>query len=192
MKNNINTKLTDNKFLSEEYKEELEKNTKEKYLKKPRALFWQQDDGDTPKETILKPVLLSLLKENLGDKLLTDNNIYIADNEYYLPPEKNAEEIIFLSKVYDRHFFDDTFDCDDFALMMKAHFVEAGYKQNKHRPPFCFGIAWGHLLSTSPREVHAINWMFVKEHDEIIFVEPQTGERYSPGETDDNISLILV
>jgi len=191
MKNNINTKLSDNKFLSEEYKEDLKENTKEKYSLENRALFWDMED-DEPKENILKPILRSLLMEKLGDKLLPDVDIQIADNNYFRPPEKNAEEIIFLSNVYDRHFIPDTFDCDDYALMMKAHFIEARYKEFKQRPPFCFGIAWGKLGKNPDNGTHAINWMFVKEHDEIIFVEPQTAERYVPRDNERDISYIYV
>jgi len=187
MKNNINTKLSDNKFLSEEDKQDLE----EEYTINQRALFWKEKDEE-PEEHILKPVLESLLIDKLGDKLTTDYKIYISDHKYFRPPEKNSEEIIFLSRVYDRRFFDDKFDCDDFALMMKAHFVEAAYKDNGRRDAICFGIAWGLLSEDDPDEVHALNWMFVKEHDEIIFVEPQTGDRFEPRDNDRDIYFILV
>lgn len=156
----------------------------------PKHRWWEEKENDPEKKFWDKDKLRMQLENSLQNKLRPNITFHLSDNNYFLPPLKNAEEIISKTKVYNHEYVQDLYDCDDFAYILKAHFIEAGYKNFERRAPYCFGIAWGQL-GTKPGIVHAINWMFINEDDEIHFIEPQTGEIYPPRDSDHDISFIL-
>lgn len=122
----------------------------------------------------------------LGNKLDKKFQIYIADGTYYLPPLKDAKEIIKNSAVDRKTWVKDRFDCDDFAHVLKAHFAEASYKDGNRRAAHCFGVVWGMLPNA-----HAINWM-INEDGVLRFIEPQNDKVYLPKKTDKDIWFMLV
>jgi hypothetical protein len=67
-----------------------------------------------------------------------------------------------------------SFDCDDFSLLLKARFAYAAYRdpQKYQNRPYCFGIVWGLLPFPFP---HSMNWL-VTDKMEFYFVEPQRQE----------------
>ena len=96
-------------------------------------------------------------------------HIHMADTEYCLPPENLAKKIIKRSKVDQRAWDKDgAFDCDDFALVLKADFAHEAYRRGG-RGAYCFGIVWGMLPYPRP---HALNWM-INSDGVFRFVEPQ-------------------
>ncbi len=129
--------------------------------------------------------LEELIKEQLDGKLHASFKLYLADGEYYCPSVEDAEEIIRNSAVDRNTWVEERFDCDDFALVLKAHFAEAAYKDGRRRKAHCFGIVWGMLPGG-----HAINWM-VNADLKLRFVEPQTDEVFFPRPTDRDIWFML-
>jgi len=122
----------------------------------------------------------------LRGKLDSAFQLYLADDEYYLPPMDDVKEIIRNTRLDQREWVAERFDCDDFALVLKAHFCEAAYADGKRRAAHCFGIVWGMLP-----DAHAINW-FLCDDGAIYFVEPQTGRIFEPRKKDKDIWFMLV
>lgn len=127
-----------------------------------------------------------IITHQLGAKLAKNFGLYMGDDDYFCTPLKDAEEIIANSAV-DRHkWVAERFDCDDFALVLKAHFAEASYANGKRRKAHCFGIVWGNLPTP-----HAINWM-INDDKVLRFVEPQKEIVFAPRQADENIFFMLV
>jgi hypothetical protein len=112
-------------------------------------------------------------------------NLYLGDEKYYCTPLKDAREIIKASAVDRMNWVEERFDCDDFALVLKAHFAEAAYKDGKRRAAHCFGIVWGSLPTP-----HAINWMLNADR-RLRFVEPQNNRIFLPRRNDKDIYFML-
>lgn len=129
--------------------------------------------------------LRELVAKQLGAKLAKSFGFYLADAQYYCTPIADARRIIRASRVDRNTWIEETFDCDDFAHVLKAHFAEAAYKTGERRKPHCFGIVWGSL----PRP-HAINWM-VNSDKKLRFVEPQNDKIFFPRRTDKGIYFML-
>lgn len=121
----------------------------------------------------------------LGSRLAEDFRLFLGDNSYYLPPVADAQVIITNSGLARAEYMPETFDCDDFAIVLKSHFCEAAYKHFERRPPHCFGLIWGELP-----HVHAINWM-INDDYRIRFVEPQTGEIFDVRPEHRNITFMM-
>ena len=118
--------------------------------------------------------LRQVINNELSGRLAKSFSLYLADDQYYLPSYEDASEIIKNSALDRKKWTVNKFDCDDFALVLKAHFAEAAYKDGKRRPAHCFGIAWGMFP-----KAHALNWM-VTDDGRFLFVEPQTDEIFVP------------
>ena len=111
--------------------------------------------------------------------------LYLADGVYFATPLADAREIIEASAVDRKTWVKNRFDCDDFALVLSAHFAEAAYANGERRAAHCFGRVWGMLPGP-----HAINWMI--NDDKILrFIEPQTDEIFLPRETDRDIWFMV-
>ena len=104
----------------------------------------------------------------------------IADRKYYLP---TIEEI---NLLLDEGFIEyykyriETFDCDDFALILHAWIRQEQYKQ-KWNYPLAFGECWGEFETNI---YHAMNFAITNE-EKFILIEPQTDEvkRYESDDT---------
>lgn len=130
--------------------------------------------------TIAAQDLEDLIKSKLGDKLVKDWRLHAADSDYYLPPYVTAETIINESKMKElarpsgTKLRGQSFDCDDFSLLLKARFAYAAYRdpQKYQNRPYCLGIVWGLLPFPFP---HSMNWM-VTDEMKFYFIEPQRQE----------------
>ncbi|MEE4605761.1 MAG: lectin MOA-related protein [Desulfobacteraceae bacterium] len=130
--------------------------------------------------TISAKDLEDLIKLNLGDKLVKEWRLYAADSDYYLPSYAAAETIIRQSRMKElanpsgTKLRGQSFDCDDFSLLLKARFAYAAYRepQKYQNRPYCFGIVWGLLPFPFP---HSMNWLLTDEM-EFYFIEPQRQE----------------
>jgi hypothetical protein len=129
------------------------------------------------KTYISHEALEELIEHQLRGKLTKDRTIAIADKKYYCPPLNDAVSIIEVSGVDCKKWARDGFDCDDFAHVLKACFIEAAYAKGDRRLAHCFGIVW--MLTPDPDKSHALNWM-VNDDLKLRFVEPQTGHVIDP------------
>lgn len=156
-------------------------------MKKYKVKWWSRDATRPQRQTLYLPSgeIRQLVTRQLGSSLHKSFNLYLADGTYYCPPLDDAEEIITNSGVDRKQWVEERFDCDDFALVLKAHFAEAAYKDGRRRAAHCFGIVWGMLPGP-----HAINWM-VNSDETFRFVEPQTGQYFEPRTTDKDIYFML-
>ena len=126
-----------------------------------------------------------LVISSLAPHMAANFNLYLGDDKYFCTPLEDAREIIKASAVDRKKWVEERFDCDDFAIVLKAHFAEAGYKDGKRRAAHCFGIVWGSLPTP-----HAINWM-VNADRRLRFVEPQNNRIFLPRRTDKDIYFML-
>ncbi len=126
-----------------------------------------------------------MIAGSLGSRLAEDFRLFLGDNQYYLPPLEDAQEVIQNSGLSRATYMPESFDCDDFAMVLKAHFCEAAYKDFQRRPPHCFGLIWGELP-----HVHAVNWM-ITDDGRLRLIEPQTGEVFEPRHDTRNITFML-
>lgn len=137
------------------------------------------------------------LKTSIDQKLVAKKDphdfiLRMADTKYLLLPLSVVKNFLRKSNV-DRLDWDPSgaFDCDDFALVLKAQFSRKAYKA-RLRGALCFGIVWGMLPYPFP---HALNWM-INDDDELRFIEPQTDEIIDSSHSDwvkyQNIWLMLI
>jgi hypothetical protein len=126
-----------------------------------------------------------IIANTLGTRLSPEFRLFLGDNRYYLPPLADAQQIIANSGLARAEYMPETFDCDDFALVLKAHFCEAAYKNFQRRPPHCMGMIWGELP-----HVHAINWMINSDY-RLRLIEPQTGEVFEIKPEHKNVTFML-
>jgi len=97
----------------------------------------------------------------------TKPNIFRADAFYVAPSLQEAKAIIHKSHLDAQQWVDDSFDCDDFAIVLKSNFSQAAYFNGTRKGGFAFGIIW----LTEPSG-HAMNWM-INDDGILRFVEPQ-------------------
>jgi hypothetical protein len=121
----------------------------------------------------------------LGAKLAEDFRLFLGDNSYFLQPLADAQQIITKSGLARAEYMPETFDCDDFAIVLKSHFCEAAYKDFERRPPHCIGLIWGELP-----HVHAINWM-INDDYRLRLIEPQTGEVFDIKPEHRNVTFMM-
>ncbi|MGD8781732.1 MAG: RICIN domain-containing protein [Ignavibacteria bacterium] len=124
-----------------------------------------------------------ILQEQLGDKLKDDWSFNALGEVYCITPLKRGEEIVNNSDV-DRYIKDENrFDSEDFALLLKADFIKAAYK-DKVSYPYCMGMVWGDLKGAP-----AINWM-INEDLQVRFIETENDIISLPRPEDKDISFI--
>lgn len=126
-----------------------------------------------------------IIKTKLKNKLKSNCKIRLADGKFFCPTVADANVIIQSSQVDQRVWISERFDCDDFALLLKAEFVKDAYRQGDRRSAHCFGIVWGSLPGP-----HAINWM-INADMKLRFIEPQQDTVYFPKSTDKDIYFML-
>lgn len=126
-----------------------------------------------------------ILASVLNGKLAEDFRLFLGDNSYYLQPLADARTVITNSGLSRAEYMPETFDCDDFAIVLKSHFCEAAYKDFERRPPHCMGLIWGELP-----HVHAINWM-INDDYRFRLIEPQTGEVFELKPEHRNVTFMM-
>lgn len=128
----------------------------------------------------------NIVKEQLGSKLGQDYKFHTPDRKYFCPSVGYVQKLIQHSSVDKNQWIEERFDCDDFALVLKAYFAKAAYTIKQIQAPFCFGIVWGNLPHP-----HAINWM-INNDRKLRFIEPQSDEIYYPKNDQHNIWFMYV
>ena len=151
---------------------------------KNTILYWYGLPG---KEGIylLGDHIRDIIKNKLKNKLTLGHKIRLADKTYFCPKLSDANALIQATHVNQRTWIAERFDCDDFALLLKAEFVKDAYRQGDRRAAYCFGIVWGSLPGP-----HAINWM-INADMKFRFIEPQNDSVYYPKATDKDIYFML-
>ena len=130
--------------------------------------------------TISAKDLEDFLRSKLGDKLVDGLQLHAADTDYFLPSLDTVKTILDQSRMKELarpsggKLRAQSFDCDDFSLLLKARFAYAAYREpDKYQNrPYCFGIVWGLLPFPFP---HSMNWV-VTDDMELYFIEPQREE----------------
>lgn len=146
------------------------------------------------KTIISRNELRDLVSRELDGRLDENFCLHMADIKYYLSSKDDIDEIINGSKI--REMTDsvgntrgERFDCDDFALLLKARFSYAAYRDTRYPNfPHCFGIVWGMLPFPFP---HSLNW-YVTVDKELWFVEPQRHKPFKPRPRDKYIHFMMV
>ncbi|KAK0222942.1 Moa, A lectin from the mushroom marasmius Oreades in complex with the trisaccharide Galgalglcnac [Armillaria nabsnona] len=125
---------------------------------------------------------MSLSSEEL--KKIIEKNPHLArnyksdqdDREYLILPRNLWGEIWNSTGLRDKNRRREIFDCNDFALVMKAAVAQWG--TNKWRADgfavFC-GLMFGRSQS-NPREGQAYNFTISDDHSGVVFFDPQTNE----------------
>lgn len=142
---------------------------------------------DIPKnQYINRKELENLVNTTLAGKLTENFKLHISDNKYYLPSLEDSHRLLEESKVGEYQWHDEVFDCDDFAIMLKAHFCKDAYKHYERGHSHCLGIAWGQI----PRP-HALNWV-INNDRKLRFIDPMYGEIYLPQERARFIWMMMI
>ncbi|WP_019503841.1 lectin MOA-related protein [Pleurocapsa sp. PCC 7319] len=128
----------------------------------------------------------SIVRQQIGAKLGKNYKFHSPDGKYYCPSVGYTQKVIQWSSIDRNKWVKERFDCDDFALVLKADFAKAAYSSEKIQAPFCFGIVWGNLPHP-----HAINWM-INDDKKLRFIEPQSDEIYFPKNDQHNIWFMYV
>ena len=121
-----------------------------------------------PAETVLD------IAHDTLDRLWTPEStphIYRADGVYLCPSLAEAREIIRQSHLESQKWVKQVFDCDDFAVVLKANFSQAAFYNGAREGGYAFGIVWFDVKNGVP-DAHAMNWM-VNSDGKVRFVEPQ-------------------
>jgi hypothetical protein len=125
----------------------------------------------------IKLILTTCLKGRIKTPMY-----HLGDADYYLPSLARAQSVISSSST-SRLNWSRRFDCDDFAVRLKADFGDDANKHPEVDQAHAFGIAWGTHVNAK-REVvggHAINWM-INDDLKVRFIEPQSGNIWVVGE----------
>lgn len=164
----------------------------------PRGRRFHKSNNDDPKHQHGQPrdktylsiaELRALITAQLGARMSAGCSMFLSDEAYYCPPMADVEEIVSNSLLDRVSYVEDTYDCDDFALVLKGHFAQAAYAEGKRRKPHCVGLLWGVFGTKNPIN-HALNWVVT---DDLILrlIEPQTGDIWEPRKSDQGISFML-
>ena len=93
---------------------------------------------------------------------------HLADSLYYCPSAAYVESLLEKDLTDRKTYADESFDCDDFAWMLKAAFCEDAYRNGQRRAAHAMGIIWGEFPHP-----HAINWV-ITDDKRLLLIEPQT------------------
>lgn len=129
-----------------------------------------------------------IIRETFDDKLASDFSLQISDEKYFCPSIDNVKLLIEKNTVDRLQYTDELFDCDDYAMLLKAHFIKSAYKNKKRRYPYSVGIIMGDLLGDIP---HAINFV-ITEKLKLLFIEPQNDTITSPTKSDAEIFFVYI
>jgi len=109
---------------------------------------------------------------------------YNVDKLYLLLPRSTIESIIYgRSGLAKRTYRFDIFDCDDFALAMKASCIEWGNEYFQKTDGFAImcGLMTGKYTQFQPPNTykdfaHAYNWFVDRDTQKVVYFEPQRGK----------------
>ncbi|MBA7632475.1 hypothetical protein ES703_40021 [subsurface metagenome] len=123
----------------------------------------------------------TLLNTSLGDKLSNNCSFWFADGEYYCSPLGDIDRLVEASLIDKQTYISEKYDCDDFALSLKHHFIRDAYLDGHRRRPHSLGIFW--------KPGHAMN-IAVSDDGKVWIIEPQNDNILPPGDGDKGIYFI--
>lgn len=96
-----------------------------------------------------------------------------GDSRYFLPSSDDFKKILSDMNLPPVEEFGEVFDCDEYALAMKAHVARYARLDGGIGSPICIGIAWGRFFWTNGgKTAHACNWGLT-DRGEFFWIEPQ-------------------
>ncbi len=150
---------------------------------------WTPTPKANPGLVLTKRELHELIMRQLGPKLnKLDYTVRLSDKNYYLPHREDIKRIIRTNQINRRKWIAEKFDCDDFAMLLKAAVIEDQWRRGKRRYPTAFGLLYGTRLKEGH---HAFN-IVVTSDKRVQFIEPQNDEMFSPRTDDAGIYLVLM
>ncbi len=130
-----------------------------------------------------------IIRKTFGKRFTDDFSLQIHDEQYYCPNIDDVTTILEKNTVDKQEYIEDVFDCDDYALILKAFFIKQAYKNKKRRYPYCLGIIMGgKLLGDIP---HAINFV-ITDKLKLLLIEPQQDQILEPTSLDREIYFVYV
>jgi hypothetical protein len=123
--------------------------------------------------------------KQLGGKFASGVSIHIPDSKYYRSTMAEVKVILDKSLVDRRQYTPGKGDCDDFAHLLKAAFIDAAWTDKKRVDPICMGTVWGQLPGP-----HAINWVIL-DTGVLYFIEPQSDKMFRPRSNDKGIFMMM-
>ena len=125
------------------------------------------------------------------------SNIAIPDNTYWLPTKRDLEWRVVDTFMDQYRYKAESFDCDDFALVLHAFVVQERYVQIERRElskdewfPWAFGQVWGTRFRGQPMG-HAINVCLTSD-DGIILLEPQNDQIWEANTDRDHVHFVRI
>lgn len=139
--------------------------------------FWKNIFGARDKKpplVVKNQDLKALIRRQLANKLTPSSIILLTDEQFTAIDKYRVMDIYQRSGLNSNKFKKEKHDCDDFALLLKAKFIEAVASDHSTAHAYAFGIVMGNMPTP-----HAVNW-FLTPDMEILFIEPQTGDIMKP------------
>jgi len=133
--------------------------------------------------------IAEIIKKTFGTRFTDDFSLQISDEQYYCPSLEDVTAILEKSTVDKREYIEEVLDCDDFAVLLKAHFIKQAYKEKKRRHPYAVGLIMGGKLQGNIP--HAINFL-ITDKMELLLIEPQTDTIQKPTKLDKEIYFIYL
>ena len=123
--------------------------------------------------------------------------VILADREYWLPAENKVKKLVWDSYIDQYKYEIESFDCDDYALVLHAFVVQERYRLAKAKKiskdewlPWAFGEAWGTRFDGVDTD-HAIN-ICVTSDKGVILIEPQTDSMWPADRDRDHAYMCLL
>ena len=96
-----------------------------------------------------------------------------GDGRYFLPSGDDFENILSGANLPPVEEVGEVFDCDEYALAMKAHVSRYARRDGEIDSPICMGIVWGRFSWVDGgATAHACNWALT-DRGEFFWIEPQ-------------------
>ena len=63
----------------------------------------------------------NIIRETFDDKLADDFSLQISDEKYFCPSIDDIKSLLEKNKLDTQKYIEEKFDCDDYAILLKAH-----------------------------------------------------------------------
>jgi len=121
----------------------------------------------------LKKTSQSYIKMFLAGRGMPLSKIWFADHDYYYVTIEEMRDIIKYDWTDKKEYLKEKFDCDDFALVFKAHLAE---RFNINAVGLARGVKIDSISTGEPKGYHRANIFFADDNGviKLYFFEPQT------------------
>ena len=120
---------------------------------------------------------IEIVEEHFSNRL-PSMFIKVTDKDFYLPYYNEVWSMLKDNFINEYKYMIETFDCDDYALVLNAWVRQEQYR-NKWVNPWAFGEAWGEFGFGK----HALNFVATSDKG-LRLVEPQSDEMREINEKD--------